>query len=173
MSCRVAGCEEKEWMARKFCLRHWKMLPQPLQREIRMMVAARRFKQDPATVQALLDTACAAIAQASEKQNVAAEIGIFRTHMATVHAMVAGIRTVPMAQVRDQLAAWSEALLKTAPALHAERRPHIDRDLAFLDFFANARERLGEIMEAHPVPTKQDPTLVENAPDNDATGVPE
>jgi hypothetical protein len=167
MTCHFDGCESNEWMARKFCRAHWQLIPPELQTSIRMMFAAKRYKVESDVAATLLDQARAGIATAIAQQSVTAEIGVFRTHMATVHALVAGIRTVPMRAVRDQLARSSESLLATDPELHTERRPHIDRDLAFLDFFADAADRLSEIIEAYPVPAKQDPTLVENAPEVD------
>lgn len=149
MNCRVPACERLEWMGRQICHPHLKLLPSDLQQRIRRAVNGK-FRSDE--LPALIDEAVGFLAVRAAEQQVTSQIGIFRTHMATVAAIVAGIRTVPMRQLRDQLAASSEALLATNPELHAERKTSIDRDLAFLDFFADARDRLGEIIDAYPLP---------------------
>lgn len=167
MNCRVDECDRVEWMGRQICAPHLKMLPADLYHAIRKAVNGKTKSDE---LPALIDRALAIITELEVQQHVTAQIAVFRTHMATVHAIVAGIRTVPMTDVLNQLAASNAALLATDPDLHAERGQHIARDLAFLHFFADARDRLGEIIEAYPVPTPATAELVADNGQADGAG---
>jgi hypothetical protein len=161
MSCRATGCDEKEWMARKFCARHWKMLPLELQARIRKLLGARRWNPDMTEFQLLVDEANVIIAQREEEAKGDAIVGLYRTRMAAVTGLVMNIRQLPFPQMRIQLLESIDELLANNLDLYRARRVGIERDLAFLEFFIEVREHLGTLIKSFPPPVSAETDTVE------------
>jgi hypothetical protein len=152
MSCRAPGCDKNEWMARKFCARHWKMLPVELQTKIRKLVGARRWNPDMSEFQALVDEANAIITAAEKEEHANAHITLYRTRMAAVSGLVVTIRTLPFPDILAQLKAEVEHLLANDLDVYRAHRVGIERDMAFLDFFSYAQVELGRLIKAFAPP---------------------
>jgi hypothetical protein len=164
MSCRAPGCDEKEWMARKFCARHWKMLPVELQTRIRKLVGARRWNPDMSEFQALVDEATAIIQRVEKEQHDNAHITLYRTRMAAVSGLVVTIRTLPFPDLLAQIKAEVDHLLANDLDVYRAHRVGIERDMAFLDFFSYAQVELGRLIKAFapPAPAEEGETIVIN-----------
>lgn len=153
MSCRATGCDKREWMARKFCDRHWKMLPLELQMKIRKLLERRRGGAATAEeLQPLFDEAQTIITQREAANDVTAQIGIFRTHMASVAGTVAALRTIPLRDLHTQLSTSAEAMQRTDPADYEERRLKIELDLALLEILGDTSDKLREAIKAFAPP---------------------
>jgi hypothetical protein len=151
MSCRATGCDDREWMARKFCQRHWKMLPVDLQIRVRKLLGGRRWNPDMSEFGVLVDEANAIITAVEKEQHENAHVMLYRTRMAAVTGLVMNIRQLPFPQMRIQLLGSIDELLANNLDLYRERRVGIERDLAFLEFFIETRERLGALIQTFPV----------------------
>jgi hypothetical protein len=145
VSCRATGCDKREWMARKFCDRHWKMLPFELQMKIRKLLERKRAgAATPEELQPLFDEAKAIINQREAEEGVAAEIGLFRTRMANVAGTVAALRTIPCRDLHEQLERSRESSARLDPEGHESIRVKIELDLALLEILADASDKLHE-----------------------------
>jgi hypothetical protein len=159
MSCRVEYCEKPEWMARKFCDRHWKMLPLDLQMKIRKLLERRRFgKGDANELQPMIDEALVVIAEREKAEEANAHVTLYRTRMAAVSGLVVTIRQLPFPELRAQLQESIDELLANNLDLYRERRVGIERDAAFLEFFIEVRMHLGTLIQnfAPPAPADED-----------------
>lgn len=164
MSCRIEACEIAQWMARPYCERHWRLLPSEFAMTIRKLLDRKRrlgavFTQEP-ELQQLLDRTDAYIATREKMGHDEARVAVYRARMAAVSGLVVTIRQLPFSELFSQLAENAGELEKDFPETYEERRIGIARDLAFLNFFIEARERLGEIISAHPQPEQPAPELV-------------
>ena len=161
MSCRATGCDENEWMARKFCARHWKMLPVNLQWRIRKLLAGRRWKPDMSEFAVLVDEANVIVAQREEEEKANAHITLYRTRMAAVSGLVVTIRQLPFPELLVQLKASVDELLANDLDRYREHQVGIERDMAFLEFFIDARERLGVLIQSFAPPAPAETETVE------------
>jgi hypothetical protein len=167
MSCRAIGCDGREWMARKFCDRHWKMLPVDLQIQIRKALEwNRRHSGDDAIgLQEWFDRAQVVISAREEQEGIVREVGLFRTHMATVHGTIAAIRTVPLRDVHAQLAKSRDAHIATDPDGYEAVRTKVERDLEFLELLAEMSDKLGDIIVKFTPPAEDESVEIHtNAP---------
>jgi hypothetical protein len=157
--CRVPGCSNAEWMMRQLCKEHFTMLPHEVQLEIREAVKSAGFRRrewlKPMFVKAL-----DLIATVENHNRNAAIVTFYRQRMAAVNGLVATIRQLPFKELFEQLETSAGLLLTDFPETYEERKIGINRDLAFLSFFVDARERLGEIIRAYPQPETPAPELV-------------
>jgi hypothetical protein len=143
-------------MARKFCDRHWKMLPNELQIRIRKLLERRHWKPTAEELQPLFDEAQAIITAREAEQGVAAEIATFRTHMATVAGTVAALRTIPLGHLRAQLSQSAEAMLRTDPDGHESLKRRIEMDLEILEILNDASDVLGEVIKRFAPPAPEE-----------------
>jgi hypothetical protein len=160
VSCRATGCDGREWMARKFCDRHWKMLPVDLQIELRKAIERNRRNGLPVDLSPLFERAQKAIDEKELQEGVAREIGLFRTHMASVAGVVAALRTIPVDDLRVQLSTSSDSFKRTDPDGYKEQQPRIEMDLEILELLGEVRERLGALIKRwQPVIAPDDETV--------------
>lgn len=153
MKCRVDGCDRAEWMMREICDRHWHMLPADLQQRIR--IALKNWRSAPAssradwraTIAGLQVQAFEIIAQKEEVENAANQIGLFRTHMASVSGTVAALRTIPLRELHAQLSKSAESIQRSDPDGYAARRQKIELDLALLEILGDASDKLHEAIK--------------------------
>lgn len=159
MSCRATGCDGREWMARKFCDRHWKMLPVDLQIQIRKALEwnRRASNTDQRDLQPLFDQAQAIIDERSLQQDVAAQIGLFRTHMASVAGVVAALRTIPVEDLRVQLSTSADSFQRTDPDGYQQQQSRIEMDLEILELLGDTSSKLGAVIKRYaPAPVEVD-----------------